>query len=46
MGVASLDHFEGRTRTGWHHQNNIVTAAYFSAHTLGLDADPKSTPVA
>ena len=37
-----LDHFEGRTWTGWHHHATLVTAAHLFITTLRLTADPKA----
>lgn len=36
-----LDHFEGRTWTGWHHHTTLVTAAHLFITTLRLTADPE-----
>lgn len=37
-----LDHFEGRSWTGWHHHATLVTAAHLFLTTLRL-TDPKAT---
>jgi SRSO17 transposase len=39
-----LDHFEGRTWSGWHHHATLVTAAHLFATTLRLETDPKAAP--
>jgi SRSO17 transposase len=37
-----LDHFEGRTWTGWHHHTTLVTAAHLFITEQRLTADPKA----
>lgn len=41
-----LDHFEGRTFTGWHHHITLVTAAHLFITLQRLTADPKAPGVA